>query len=154
MPATVLVRHARLSSDRRRVESGPVPGGRFWAVEGAEDLPWFACDHGHPYDGDAGRKRLRCQRHNGIGHQCRARLATLLAAGCRAWWRKAGVGAAWVEVHGEGEIPTPAVVQVPCDDGFGSEPGLSFVVEVYVVGHRGGLALPAGWRKENNHAQS
>lgn len=144
MDSVILVRHSRLSRSVKRLVLGPCQGGRHWALEGANDLPWWGCDHGSPYDKSTER---RCSGKHPDAHKQRVRLDRLLQAGCQVWvclvgaagqltpWRQIQGGAdipadwllragpeAWARYWGEEEVPSP--------------PALDF----YVRGCRGGTA--------------
>lgn len=174
-----LVRHARLARAVRRRTDGPVPAGRFWALDGAHDLPQ-SCDHGRPYDwAAAGKRQLRCTRKDAeeeaaeeaaaakegcfperrmeTRHLCRVRLSTLLEAGCRVWMQEAGAPPSrkkWKPVLSEQDVPE-VTIRVHSDyDACMDVRIISPMLEFYVVGHVGGLALPPGWRQKRQQEEA
>lgn len=175
-----LVRHARLPLAVRRRTDGPLPGGRFWALDGAHDLPQ-SCDHGRPYDwAAAGKQQLRCTRKDAeeeaaaedkaanegrlfvfwratTRHLCRVRLSTLLEAGCRVWMQEADAPAsekAWKPVLSEQDVPEVTVRMESDYHTCRDVRVVSPMLEFYVVGHVGGLALPPGWRQKRQQEEA
>lgn len=118
-----LVRYPGVPKGRKRIVKGPVPGGRFWADERGHDLPV----------GDRPLLRVRASK--------------LWAAGCSIYVSDKAGGGSWRLLR-PGQVPSaPSAgwVQQDQDDHWVVNP----MREYYVVGHRGGLALPSGKRKES-----
>jgi hypothetical protein len=106
----------------RRVCDGPMPGGRFWGLSGASAL------------------------HTDMIHVWMP-LRRLTDAGCRVWWRRFTVDGsiAWTELSSPDDPALLASWQTARETTWWDCMGIPHPghhIEVYVIGHRGGLALP------------
>ena len=113
----VLQRHVNLPNSVKRITKGPAPGGRFWAIEGANDLPPFP-----------------------ESNFVTLPLATLLANKCEVYIREYFRGN-WKRVLSEKQIPDITVEWRDNYEACNTEVIYAPLIELYVIGHGGGELL-------------
>ena len=109
-PPLTLVRRSGLPPAVKRLSDGPVPGGRFWALQGAHDLPGDATEFASML------------------------LADVFAQGGRVWVALAGTEN-WQEIFSENSLPKFEVSVVDDYDAVRTEMVVRpFMPQFYVIG--------------------